>query len=174
MIPGGATASVTLVPLGTGHLARTREWANDPALARRMDRARPVSPPEHDVWFASLRTRTDCAYFAIEQAGEPAHVGNVWLWAIDRRHRKAELRIVIGEPSARGRGLGHQAIDLLCCHGFARRGLHRIYAYVLDINPAARRAFEKAGFSLEGVLREDRTVDDQYTDAYLLARLAPR
>lgn len=171
----GASGRVRLVPLDRVHMARTRTWANDPELSRLMDRARPVSEPEHEAWFETLQGRTDCAYFAVEQPEEPHHVGNVWLWAIDERHRKAELRIVIGEPTARGRGLGRQAIDLLCRHGFERLHLHRVYAYVLSVNPGARRAFEQAGFSLEGVLREDRWLgDDRYADAYLLARLASR
>jgi RimJ/RimL family protein N-acetyltransferase len=158
-----ADAVVHLVPLGEGHKARTREWANDPEVARLMDRARPVSAAEHETWFASLPSRSDCAYFAVEQEVEPRHVGNVWLWAIDDRHHKAELRIVIGDPAARGRGLGHQAIDQLCRYGFEQRGLHRIYAYVLAFNAAARHAFEQACLRLEGTQRDDRCTGDTFT-----------
>lgn len=164
---------VRLVPLDRSHLARTREWANDPQLMRLMDRQRPVSAAEHEAWFASVVHSADCAYFAIETVDEGAHVGNVWLWAIDQRHRKAELRVVIGDEGARGRGMGTEAIDRLCRDGFDRLGLHRIYAYVLSINPAARRAFERAGFTLEGTLRDDRWAEDRSVDAYLLARLSP-
>ena len=165
---------VTLVPLGREHLTRTRQWANDATLMRLMDRVAPVSEVDHDVWFASLAGRRDCVYFAIEQTGEPRHVGNIWLWAIDPRHHKAELRIVVGEPSARGRGTGPRAIELLCQYGFEELELHRIYAYVLAINPAARRAFEKAGFAAEGTLKEDRVLGDGFADVYLLARLVAR
>ena len=163
---------VRLVPLDRPHLARTREWANDPQLMRLMDRQQPVSPAEHDAWFASVVQSDDCTYFAIETMDGSAHVGNVWLWAIDRRHRKAEVRVVIGDAAARGRGMGAEAIDQVCRHGFDRLGLHRIYAYVLSINPAARRAFERAGFALEGVLRGDRWAEDRFVDTYLLARLS--
>ena len=163
---------VTLVPLGRQHLARTLAWANDPELMRRMDRVARVTGDEHEAWFAAMAGHQDRTYFAIEQAGEPRHVGNVWLWAIDRRHQKAELRIVVGESSARGRGVGAQAIDLMCRYGFEQLHLHRIYAYVLAINPDARRAFEKAGFVAEGTLKDDRTVDTGFCDVYLLARLA--
>lgn len=162
---------VRLVPLDRPHLARTREWANDPQLMRLMDRQTPVSEAEHDAWFASVVPGDDCAYFAIETVDEGAHVGNAWLWAIDRHHRKAELRVVIGDAAARGRGMGTEAIDRLCRHGFDTLGLHRIYAYVLSINPAARHAFERAGFALEGTLRDDRWAGDQFVDTYLLARL---
>ena len=163
---------VALVQLNGAHKARTRAWANDPEISRLMNRERPVSESEHDAWFASIRGRDDCAFFAVETVGAAAHVGNVWLWAIERRHHKAELRIVIGEPSVRGQGAGTEAIDLLCRYGFEQLGLHRIYAYVLAINPAARRAFERAGFHLEGTLRDDRWTADGFADTYLLARLS--
>jgi RimJ/RimL family protein N-acetyltransferase len=162
---------VRLVPLDRPHLGRTREWANDPHLMRLMDRQRPVPESEHETWFVSVASRDDCAYFAIETVEDAAHVGNVWLWDIDRRHGKAELRVVIGRQEARGKGLGVEAIDQLCRHAFERLGLHRVYAYVLAINPAARRAFERAGFVLEGTLRDDRRAGDGYVDGYLLARV---
>jgi RimJ/RimL family protein N-acetyltransferase len=165
---------VQLVPLGPAHLSRTRAWTNDPEMMRLMDRAQPVSEAEHGAWFASLGGREDCAYFAIEACDGGGHVGNVWLWAIDSRHRKAELRVVVGEAAARRRGFGAEAIDLACRHGFECLHLHRIYAYVLAINPGARRAFERAGFVLEGTLADDRLTGGGFTDAYLLARLAKR
>ena len=55
---------------------------------------------------------------------------------------------------------------------FNELGLHRIYAYVLAINPAARRAFERAGFALEGTLRDDRWSDGSFVDAHLFARVS--
>jgi RimJ/RimL family protein N-acetyltransferase len=163
---------VRIVPLERRHLERTREWANDPELMRLMDRDRRVSSAEHETWFASLATREDCSYFAVETADGGQHVGNIWLWAIDRRHRKAELRIVIGDPAARTRGFGSEAIDRLCRHAFDRLGLHRIYAYVLALNPVARRAFERAGFAFEGTLIDDRRADDRFVNTYLLARVS--
>jgi RimJ/RimL family protein N-acetyltransferase len=162
---------VRIVPLELRHAERTREWANDADIMRLMDRANPVSAAEHEKWLASLSDRPDCQYFAIETLSGH-HIGNVWLWAIDRRHRKAELRVVIGDADARGKGFGSDAIDLACGYGFERLGLRRIYAFVLAINPPARRAFERAGFRLEGTLRDDRWTGDRFVDAYLLARVS--
>ena len=166
---------VNLVPLARRHLARTLRWANDPDLMQLMDRTRVVSEAEHQAWFEALEGRDDRAYFAVEIAGEMTgeslHVGNVWLWAIDRRHRKAELRVVIGDATARGKGIGAAAIDRMCRHSFDELNLHRIYAYVLSINPVARRAFERAGFALEGALRDDRRAGDRFIDSYLMARV---
>ena len=84
---------------------------------------------------------------------------------------KAELRIVLPESEA-GHGLGPQVIELACAHAFGELGLHRVYAYVLEPNRRALRAFEKAGFIIEGRLRDDRRQDDGFVDTYLLGRLA--
>lgn len=161
--------TIALKPFESKHVDRTREWVNDPELARLLDRAKPVSDMEHREWFLSLNDRTDCIFFAVETVNENQHLGNVWLANIDWRHRKAELRIVIGEAGYSGRGIGTEAISLLCTYGFRRLNLHKIYAYVLAINPRALRAFEKSGFEIEGELIQDRFVDNHYTDVYLLA-----
>ena len=163
--------TILLRPLERRHLEKTRAWANDPELMRLLDRAHTVSETEHEQWFARIGERADCAYFAIETNDRGAHVGNVWLWDIDARHRRAELRIIIGEQTHTGRGAGTDAISLLCDYAFKQLKLHKVYAYVLAINPRARRAFEKVGFQLEGTLREDRWSGDAYTDVYLLGKL---
>lgn len=162
---------ISLHPLERRHLEKTRAWANDPELMRLLNRAKLVTESEHEEWFERIRKRGDCAYFAIETNDDGAHVGNVWLWDIDARHRRAELRIVIGDPARAGHGAGTEAIALLCDYAFERLRLHKVYAYVLAFNPRARRAFEKAGFQLEGTLREDRWGGDCFTDVYLLGKL---
>jgi len=162
---------VSLSPFDRRHLDATRRWVNDPEISRLLGRALPVSDTEHEQWFGALERSTDQVHFAIETRADGRHVGNIWLWGIDWRHHKGELRIVIGEPPALGRGVGTEAIGLLCTYAFERLNLHKVSAYVLDINPRALRAFEKAGFAVEGVLKEDRWDGTRYCDVYLLGRI---
>ncbi len=164
--------TLSLRPLERSHLEKTRSWMNDPELMRLLNRCGTVTEAEHERWFADVCSRSDCAFFAIEVSDSGVHIGNVWLWSIDARHRKAELRIVIGDAGWRSRGAGVEAIGLLCAYAFDRLNLHKVYAYVLGINPRALRAFEKAGFEVEGSLRDDRWVGDEYTDVYLLGKLS--
>jgi RimJ/RimL family protein N-acetyltransferase len=159
--------NVRLRPFDRKHLDRTRAWANDPDLALLLDRSRPVSDASHEQWFASLQSSTDTVMFACESGEE--HVGNVWLWGIDWRNHKAEVRIVFG--AQQGRGLGTEAVRLITQYAFERLNLRRLYAYVLAHNPRARRAFEKAGYVAEGTLRQDRWSGREYVDVHLLARL---
>lgn len=162
---------VILGPFDQSHGGRTRQWANDPELARLLGRSRPVSDREHEQWLETLATRDDRVFFAVHARDGEAHIGNVWLWDVDARHRKAELRIVIGERGHTGKGHGTEAIRLASDYGFEWLNLHKIYAYVLDLNPRAARSFEKAGFTREGILRQDRWVGERYADVFLLARI---
>ena len=163
---------VQLVPLTEKHLDATYRWVNDPSMMRLLGRTARVEPDEHKRWFEQLKERTDCRYFGVETAADGAHVGNIWLWDINRADGKAEVRILFGDETGRGRGYGSEAIALVADVAFETMGLRRLYAYVFSINPRAKRAFEKAGFSCEGTLRQDRRVADQYADVYLLGQLA--
>lgn len=51
-------------------------------------------------------------------------------------------------------------------------GLHRIALEVYSFNPRARRAYEKAGFRTEGVLRDALSWDGERHDAILMSILA--
>jgi RimJ/RimL family protein N-acetyltransferase len=163
---------VRLVPLAETHLPATLEWVNDPAMMRLLGRLAPVDADEHRAWFAGLRDRRDCQYFAVELIASGRHVGNVWLWDIDRVNRRAEVRILFGDDASRGRGYGSDALDAVAQIAFATVQLHRLYAYVFVTNPRAKRAFEKAGFQTEGFLRQERRLNDAYVDVHVLARLS--
>ena len=165
-----AAQTVWLRPLERRHLGKTLEWANDPELMRLLNRARTVSETEHEQWFAALQKRDDCSYFAIETA-DGNHVGNIWLWNIEPRHRRAELRIVMDHMHT-GKGAGTEAIRRLCNYAFEQLNLHKVYARVLALNPRARRSFEKAGFVLEGTLHEDRWTGAEFADVYVLGKLS--
>jgi len=163
---------VRLVPLGENHLDATFRWVNDPEMVRLLGRTAPVERDEHQRWFLRLATRTDCRYFAVETIDSGRHVGNVWLWDLNAADRKSEVRVLFGDAASRGLGYGSEAIALLAILAFTTLNLHRLYAYVFARNPRAKRAFEKAGFTVEGLLRQERRFGTEFIDVYLLARLA--
>lgn len=167
-----STDRVRLVPLGPQHLQATLAWVNDPEMMRLLGRSAPVTPAEHRQWFETLASRSDCRYFAVETTDTDVHIGNIWLWDIDRRHRRAEVRILFGNGTGRDRGLGSEAIGRLAGLVFGTMDLHRLCAYVMTLNPRAKRAFEKAGFTGEGLLRGDRWIGDAWVDTHILGRVS--
>lgn len=72
-------------------------------------------------------------------------------------------------PSARGRGVGRAL--LAAAEDQARRaGAVKLSLRVLGTNTAALRLYERAGFTLEGVLRHEFRIDGVDVDDHLMAR----
>jgi RimJ/RimL family protein N-acetyltransferase len=74
-------------------------------------------------------------------------------------------------PAFRGRGLGTDAVRVLCRYGFSIRGLHRLQAETLAGNTAMITAATRAGFVPEGTLRRAAWVDGQFADEVILGLL---
>ena len=102
-----------------------------------------------------------------------AHIGNLRLSNIDMYHRRAYVALIIGSKDHRGRGVGTKAINLVAHYGFEELGLHKLCAGVYASNVASIRAFEKAGFVTEAVLKDHHFCEGRFVDGLLMARLAP-
>jgi DNA-binding MarR family transcriptional regulator/GNAT superfamily N-acetyltransferase len=76
-----------------------------------------------------------------EKDGE--RVGSVFL--VRRSETRAQLRMLIVDPKARGLGIGNRLVNE--CLSFARQvGYRKVVLWTNDILHAARRIYEKAGF----------------------------
>jgi RimJ/RimL family protein N-acetyltransferase len=83
-----------------------------------------------------------------------------------KRHLK---RIAVAEP---GRGAGARLLRAVVDEVFADPGANRFDLDVFLDNERARRAYEKAGFREEGVLREwHRHPDGRFSDVRLMSLL---
>jgi len=92
-----------------------------------------------------------------------AAVGSASLFDVDLFARHAEAGISL-ERKARGRGIGTAAIIQLVEFGFVRHNLRRIHLQAIASNIAAIRAYEKAGFVIEGRQRQHAWVRGRYED----------
>lgn len=169
MYPG---ENIRLRPFEAGDAASYRSWVNQADYATLLGRALPVTEAEHERWYQSAIQRDNAVFFSVETLENQLYVGNVWLWNIHWINRNAELRILLGHPEAQGKGYGTEACRLLLEVAFKRLGLNKVYLYVSDVNPRARRTFEKAGFAEEGHLRGEFYLEGAFHDVYRLAAFA--
>ncbi len=107
---------------------------------------------------------------AIDVGGEA--VGSIGLFLQDDVYRKsAEIGYWLGEPFW-GKGIVTAALKQMCSEAFKRYDITRIYAEPYSQNAASRRALEKAGFELEGTLRESVCKNGAIFDSCVYALLA--
>ena len=110
-------------------------------------------------------------YKTVETEGGKV-VGHIELGTILYEHRAATVhRVLIGDPAFRGRGIGLEMVRRIQAVAFGEMGLHRLELVVFDFNESARRCYERAGFRVEGRLRECRRVGEAYWSLYVMGML---
>jgi RimJ/RimL family protein N-acetyltransferase len=111
------------------------------------------------------------AGFAVLDATSAALLGGVDLHGVEHASGTAEVGW-FSAPEARGRGIGTEAVQVLCRWAFAALGLQRLTAQVEVGNWASRALAEKAGFTVEGTLRDAPAPGDRRADTWLASLLA--
>lgn len=98
-------------------------------------------------------------------------IGESVINEIDWDLKCANFRIGIFHPEDCGRGIGSWAVQMTRDFAFEQLKLHRLELDVFSFNPRAERAYLKAGFKREGVLRDAVRDGDGYADDILMALL---
>lgn len=128
-------------------------WLAEPVPFARIEadyRAYLESRPEELTWFG------------IETQGR--FIGQCLLHHFDYTARSCELRITIGDRDFVGRGYGRDAVRLLVKYAFRLRNIQRVWLTTNGSNERAIKAFQAAGFEVEGRLRRHVWLDGRYDD----------
>lgn len=149
---------IQLIPYSEENDALTVQWLNDAELQRDFGLSRTVTGESHRAW---VEANPETKIWAITESG--AHLGNVLL-QVNAGRRAAYLQIYLGEPCARGRGVGWAALTAALNQAFDELGVHRVWLHTLPHNQAAEALYAKAGFVREGVEREAVFRDGAFID----------
>jgi RimJ/RimL family protein N-acetyltransferase len=112
----------------------------------------------------------DPAVFAVAELATGELAGEALLWDIDLHNSCAHLGIAL-RPGCRGRGLGRDAILVLCRYGFEIRGLHRLQLETLADNDAMIAIASGLGFTREGTIRGSSWVNGRWADDVIFGLL---
>ena len=164
-------ARVTLSPITMADAPVLFKWINDRDLVLFNSAYQPTHEASHRAWLKGLAARKDLVAFAIRAARTRRLLGMCQLTSISRVHRTADLQIRMGDNQTRGKGLGLEAVRLLCAFGFRDLNLHRISLQVFATNKRAIKTYQRAGFTHEGTLREAAFIDGQRVDVVVMGIL---
>lgn len=164
---------VALSPFLVEHVgADYLRWINDPEVMRHTEARWMLHDRESAVDYVRRSNGGPQSKLFRILDGE-AHVGNLRLSAIDLIHSRAEVALIIGEASARGRGIGRKAIRIAAAHAFFTLSLNKLTAGFYASNEASIRAFSAAGFSRVAELKHHYRCEGGWDDGVVMERMSP-
>jgi RimJ/RimL family protein N-acetyltransferase len=148
------------------------ELYNDVAEHVRADTRpwQPISPGSSASMFAIKEPVEKVALFSVVDLASDELAGEAVLWSIDTHNRSAHIGMAL-RPTYRGRGLGRDAVAVLCYYAFDIRGLHRLQIETLTDNHAMINIATKNGFVREGTLRQSGWINGEFLDDALFGLL---
>jgi len=162
---------ITLRILDDSHVGdRYLTWMNDLDVIQYLEsRYSPASLEGLASFVTSMRESPDSYLFGIMSNETGEHLGNIKLGPINSHHLRGPVGVIIGERSAWGRGIATEAVAALSGWAFDSLGLRKLVAGSYTDNVGSTRAFEKAGFRIEGhQLQEIIKVDGTRGDVFVL------
>ena len=141
-------------------------WRNLDSVKCNLYSRDQVSKESHLQWLRTQVYTGRCIQYILESPN--GDIGTAFIKNIDHFHKKGEYGIFIGEESARGKGYGRRAKELILQKAFEELGLNRVFLHVFEENIPGIRAYEHAGFKIEGILRNDFRYGDEYLNAVIM------
>ncbi len=147
-------------------------WSEDAEYLRQVDTdwARPATAAAVSVGWGAPGDGGSVA-FHLRTLADDRLIGFAALHSIEWNNGTAMFSIGIGEREYRGRGYGADALRLILRYAFDELNLYRVGLHVIGDNARAIRAYERAGFRREGVIRGQVHRDGRRVDGLLMGIL---
>ena len=131
----------------------------------------PYTEKDARFFLRSIRDMDEETFFAIA-VGDAAVGGIGFRLQADVERVSAEIGYWLGEPFW-GRGIATEAVVAVTRYAIERHKLTRVFALPFASNVASCRVLEKAGYSIEGRLRQSAIKDGIVLDQLQYAFIAP-
>lgn len=148
------------------------EWVNDADVTRLLFMG--LFPANLEALIAQWerdRSNPEEVTFAVCDKDSNRFVGTTGLYRIHWVMRTGEFRVFLGDKRAWNRGLGTECAKLMVVYGFEKLNLHKVWLGVNADNVGGVKAYQKAGFVHEGVLRQEQYRNFRYYDAIRMSLL---
>jgi RimJ/RimL family protein N-acetyltransferase len=102
--------------------------------------------------------------FGIILLPDSTPIGLMGFLNYDQNNHKAEMRKLIGEEIHRGKGYAKEATMLWIQYGINNLGLRKIYLNTIENNIRNLTLNKELGFQIEGILRKEFVINNEYYD----------
>ena len=147
-------------------------WMNDPEINIFMEtRFFPHSTNDIKNFVNDISKDKNSVIFGIFDKKSSRHIGNIKIGPINWIHRKSDISLFIGDKNFLYKGYANESIKLIVYYGFNILNLHKLSAGIYDDNIGSKKAFEKNGFEIEGVKKEECFINNKWTDVIVLGKI---
>mgnify|MGYP001792002932 CR=1 FL=1 len=117
-------------------------WANDAIVRASSFSEAPIPLADHEQWFANKLRDPQCHIFiALDSDAKP--IGQIRFDFINERQAEVDVSL---DNQSRGKGFGHQLIELSTQKIFRITSANAVYASIKKTNIASIKSFQRAGF----------------------------
>ena len=130
----------------------------------------PMTLWEEEEWVKSQNSSQNGSYnFAIEDIETKAYIGGCGIQEVNWLSRVATVGIMIGDKEYWGKGYGTDAMKVLIDFIFNKMNIRKIRLSTFSFNMRARKSYEKCGFEVEGILKDEIFKDGKYYDEIIMS-----
>lgn len=122
-------------------------------------------------WFDKLLVDKSSYKKAIVDMTKKKIIGYAGIADISETNLSGEYFIFIGEKSYHGKGVGTYVTKEIVKQGFENLNLNRIMLTAFEKNISAKKAYSKAGFKMEGIMRQSSYRYGEFYDKILMSIL---
>ncbi len=144
---------------------------NHPDPRQTLYYALPVSPRRIEERLRNTLTDPSTIQFTIVAKENDTPIGTTSFVRIDWVGRMATFYIAIADKDNWSKGYGSEATRMMIDYAFGTLNWNRIQLHVSTENEAAVHAYQKAGYQIEGTLRQAMFHDNHYSDFYVMGIL---
>lgn len=134
--------------------------------------AYPQSKSDIEKWLLSINSSAKNVSFGICNKDNDQLIGYAGLSSISTLNRSGEYFILIGEKEYWGKGVGTSITKVVTDYAIRTLGLHRVQLTACSLNQAAIKAYCKAGYQHEGVMRQSGFRNGEFVDKVLMSVLS--
>jgi RimJ/RimL family protein N-acetyltransferase len=131
----------------------------------------PYSRHETQLWLEKTMREKQTLTLGVVEQTTGALIGFAGISGISQINRSGEYFICIGDKRWWSQGCGTETTRLIVSYGFATLNLHRIALTVSALNHGGVKAYERAGFTTEGILRDASYRNGAYHDKIVMSIL---
>ncbi len=121
-------------------------------------------------WYMTRNEQNNRLDLAVVYRESDQVIGEVVFNEYEEETGNVNFRVLLSEASC-NKGVGTEALSMFIQYGMEELELHKISLEVYSFNPRAERVYQKVGFKLEGIKREDFLYNQEYIDTKIYGLL---